>query len=408
MANALLGRLCMMALLLVLQKTGTVICVHVCVSGWSAKERRARASLTQGFEQGSFSNAAQPGTTTSSSSINSPWQQPVTVSINPQRPPATAVQPLPPVAPAPTEFSLPAVGSQGFSNVVQLPKRGPGFRPPKTTTTSGSSSSNGIGSRTTGNGLQFPVQTGQGQWADNSLGASQLTGADGIPPGSTVIDISDTDGPGGPVIDVSKLPTDSNSLNQVWSNRGSSSSSGGGGGRGGSGNSVAPGVNEFVSQTPGTTVKVLAGQQGSVNTVTSKDPQQVTIISISPAGNGLAVSNPAGPASIWRSDPGSSSGFSGPGAGTTAQQQQQQQQQRPRPGQGQAGQQILPALPTDGLEPATAANDVQPGQSGAGGNSLSPEFHLSGSGVTAESPAGQTLKPVFGGTQLSWFMGRAG
>jgi hypothetical protein len=60
------------------------------------------------------------------------------------------------------------------------------------------------------------------------------------------------------------------------------------------------------------------------------------------------------------------------------------------------------------LEPAPAADDVQPGQSGTAGNSLSPEFHSSGSRVTAESPAGQTLKPAFGGAQLSWCMGRAG
>lgn len=235
------------------------------------------------------------------------------------------------------------------------------------------------------------------------MGATQLP--DSIPPGSTVIDISNNNplAPGGTVIDVSTVPVAPGSATDSATSSGSSSDGSDGSSSISSGSSGAvaapmPGEpKEAVSHPQGTTtVKVTGpGQQGSVNTITnSKDPQQVTIISIMPAGNSLAVSNPAGPAAIWRSNPGSRAGFSGPGADSSQQQGATQQQ---------GGQQILPPLPTDGVdgeadgEPA-AAGQAQAGQGQAGQQAgLSPDLFMSGADQT-EAPVPETLKPVFGGT----------
>lgn len=353
------------------------------------------------------------------SSSSSPWQQPVSVSINPQRAAPTPVQPLPPLPPAPALYTLPNVGgtktgfrapkkqasssSNGNSKQVNALQTMPG----QSKAPAGADSMQQVQPGAGQNQMQVlagpgqgSMQAGQQQQQQTSAGADQgsLDFA-GIPPGSTVIDVTEIPPAGW---SPSNTVVPGNGAGSSTNTGGSSNPSAIGGSS--SSNSVVPGSaaggstavpisssggssggsglggvgsNGIIAQAPGTTVQVLAGKPGVVTTTTSGQGQQVTIISIMPVGNGdLAVSSSGGPATIWSTTGGNSN--------------QQLQLQQPLSNSKKTGQQqILPAVPTDGLEDVS---DSSMGQSGGPAGGASPDFMMG-----ADPRQQESLKPSFGG-----------
>jgi len=187
-------------------------------------------------------------------------QQPVTVSINPARPAPTVVLPTPPRQPAPATYSLP--DATGDALAAQDLEENP--------ISSSSSSSN---DRISSSGSSANPQQRPGSRAP--VAARKGAG----------------------------------SSNGNWASSSSRSRS-----------SSIPRVAGVVTQAPATTVKVYSGGQGMVNTISSQQPQQVTIISIMPTAGNVGAGAPQ----------------------QTMQQQQQQQQQLLQPADTEVV--ILPAV----------------------------------------------------------------
>jgi hypothetical protein len=164
----------------------------------------------------------------------------------------------------------------------------------------------------------------------------------------------------------------------------------------------------------GNTIQVVQGANGPVSTVTSQQPQQVTIISITPTGE-LAVNNAGGRPLVWGSNPGTATPW-----------RQQQQQKGPS--------EVLPAvdeLQQSDLQEVPLARSSSPQGAGAAprllkkrqqkqrsaaaeglsagqGLGTQPDFALGTEPSEAPVPAGNdVLKPAFGGELrfvLVWFL----
>jgi hypothetical protein len=263
----------------------------------------------------------------------------------------------------------------------------------------GVSSSNGIvqGPAANSDGVVMPVGTG-GSGSSSSSGGSIVGGNNGMMAPST------TAGDTG-------LPVSS----------GGSSSGSSGSNAGSSGSTGVNGLpaNGVIAQAPGTTVQVLAGRPGSVNTITSGQGQAVTIISIMPAGSSIsngdgvdlsAGGSGGGPVTIWSSN-GNQQQLqqmlsNQAAAGAVASRQPAAARSK---GQQQQQQQILPALPTEGLEDDGLGADAGGSSLGQGGSTdgATPDFMLGTEPTEAPVPDIKQggLKPSFGGAcwgSVSW------